>query len=136
MNITTKSYSNMSHGRRIIGIAGMVIAGVVFAVVFAFLFGYIVQLIWNWLMPELFGFKIISYWQAFALVVLAKLLFGGFGQHHHDRHSVRDRRVKHGFPDWEPFADDRIDRDTFRKYWKSEGEKSFKEYLERQGTDK
>ena len=29
-----------------------------------FLFGWIVMLLWNWLMPEIFGLTTLSYWQA------------------------------------------------------------------------
>ncbi len=37
----------------------------------------LVQCLWNWLLPDIFGLKEISYWQAFGLFILAKLLFGG-----------------------------------------------------------
>ena len=30
---------------------------------------------WNWLMPELFGLKVIEYWQAFGLMILCGMLF-------------------------------------------------------------
>jgi len=40
------------HGMRI---AGFVILGVVGAAVFALAFGYFVMLLWNWLMPSIFG---------------------------------------------------------------------------------
>lgn len=31
--------------------------------------------LWNWLMPTIFGFKIITFWQAFGLTFLTALLF-------------------------------------------------------------
>lgn len=37
---------------------------------------YALQLLWNWLMPELFGLTAITYGQALGIMVLAKLLFG------------------------------------------------------------
>lgn len=49
-----------------------------FAVVFAIVLGFGVMWLWNWLMPALFGLKTIGYWEAVALVVLSKILFGGF----------------------------------------------------------
>ena len=49
----------------------------VFLLVLA-LMGFIVMSLWNWLLPALFGFKMIAYWQAVGLIVLCKLLFGGF----------------------------------------------------------
>ena len=57
--------------KRGIGIAFAVIAGV-------FIFGFVVMYLWNWLMPELFGLKVITYCQAFGILVLSKILFGGF----------------------------------------------------------
>ena len=42
------------------------------------LLGFIVMSLWNWLTPALFGFKIMTYWQALGLIILCKLLFGGF----------------------------------------------------------
>jgi hypothetical protein len=42
-------------------------------------FGAIVMLLWNWLMPAVFGLACISIWQALGLLVLARILFGGMG---------------------------------------------------------
>jgi hypothetical protein len=41
-------------------------------------FGFLVQALWNWLMPVLFGRPLISFWQAVGLFLLSKILFGGF----------------------------------------------------------
>ena len=35
----------------------------------------VTQMLWNVLLPELFGFPIISFWQASGLVLLGRLLF-------------------------------------------------------------
>src|ERR1700758_2992854 len=37
-----------------------------------------VMTLWNWLMPALFGRSTITVWQALGLLVLSKILFGGF----------------------------------------------------------
>jgi len=47
-------------------------------VLFAALFGFIVMWLWNWLTPALFGWRPIGYWQAWGIIVLCKILFGGF----------------------------------------------------------
>jgi hypothetical protein len=44
-----------------------------------FLFGWIVMLLWNWLMPDIFGLKTVSYWQAWGLLALSCILFGRIG---------------------------------------------------------
>ena len=62
--------------KRGIGIGIAVIAGV-------FLLGFVVMHLWNWLMPELFsGAHIIDYWHALGILVLSKILFGGFKGRH------------------------------------------------------
>ena len=53
-------------------------APVVIAIV-VFVFGGIVMLLWNWLLPTLFGAPEINLWQGFGLLVLCRMLFGGFG---------------------------------------------------------
>jgi len=41
-------------------------------------FSTIVLLLWNTLMPELFHLPAITFWQAAGLLILSKILFGGF----------------------------------------------------------
>src|SRR5579863_6238158 len=48
------------------------------AIVFVALLSAVVMGLWNWVMPALFGFHRVSYLQAAALLVLGKILFGGF----------------------------------------------------------
>ncbi len=39
------------------------------------LFGAPLMLLWNWLMPEIFGLPYIGFWQACGLQLLATILF-------------------------------------------------------------
>ena len=39
------------------------------------LFGAPLMLLWNWLMPEIFGLPYIGFWQACGLQLVATLLF-------------------------------------------------------------
>jgi hypothetical protein len=48
-------------------------------ILFVWIFGEIVMHLWNWLLPMLFGWHTITFWQALGLLVLCRLLFGGFG---------------------------------------------------------
>lgn len=43
-------------------------------------FGAIVMLLWNWLIPAIFGLGAINFWQALGLLALSRLFFGGFGK--------------------------------------------------------
>jgi len=58
----------------------------------AFLFGWIVMLLWNWLMPEIFGLKRVTYWQAWGLLILCCILFKNFGSGNNGGRSDRKRR--------------------------------------------
>ena len=40
----------------------------------------IVMLLWNVLIPAIIGWSAVNFWQAAGLVVLCRLLFGGFGK--------------------------------------------------------
>jgi hypothetical protein len=44
----------------------------------ATVFTFAVLWLWNWLMPALFDFHRVSFWQALGLLVLGRILFGGF----------------------------------------------------------
>ncbi|GHT39986.1 hypothetical protein AGMMS49965_07520 [Bacteroidia bacterium] len=42
-------------------------------------FGAVVMLLWNALVPAIFGLAVISFWQAIGLLALSRMLFGGLG---------------------------------------------------------
>jgi hypothetical protein len=44
-------------------------------------FGYAIEHLWNWLMPAVFGLRTITFLQALGLLILSKILFGGFHRH-------------------------------------------------------
>jgi hypothetical protein len=49
-----------------------------FAVLAVGVFSFLVMNLWNALIPSIFGVRAISFWQALGLLVLSKILFGGF----------------------------------------------------------
>lgn len=67
----------------------------VIAVAFLALFSFIVMRLWNWLTPALFGWHEITYWQALGILILSKILFGGFrgrpGPHMYWRRRMMER---------------------------------------------
>ena len=66
----------------------IVLGGVAFTAILAFLFGLFVMLLWNWLMPAIFGLRTITYWQSWGLVLLAHLLFKtGYVNSHERKHN-------------------------------------------------
>jgi hypothetical protein len=43
-------------------------------------FSFATMHLWNWLMPAVFGLRAITWLQALGLLLLSKILFGGFGR--------------------------------------------------------
>ncbi len=56
----------------------MIVKVVVFLIIAIAGFGEAVLHLWNWLMPSLFGFHPITFWQAVGLLALSWVLFGGW----------------------------------------------------------
>jgi hypothetical protein len=52
-------------------------AAIIGMVAFIAIGGEIVRLLWNWLLPGLFGWRLITFWQAVGLLALCRILFGG-----------------------------------------------------------
>ena len=50
-------------------------------VVAAIALGFLVKALWNTLMPPIFGWHTITFWQSLGLLLLSKILFGGFHRH-------------------------------------------------------
>lgn len=56
----------------------MVLKFVGLAILFVFGFGFLTMSLWNWLIPALFHGPAINFYQAIGLLILSKILFGGF----------------------------------------------------------
>ena len=56
---------------RFIGIAAV-------AIVAFFVFGWVVMMLWNGVVAPATAWHPLTYWQAVGLLILAKILFGGF----------------------------------------------------------
>jgi hypothetical protein len=58
--------------------AGMtLLVGIGMAIVAFFVFVLIFRWIWNGVVPNVFGLKTITFWQALGILILASILFGG-----------------------------------------------------------
>ena len=53
--------------------------------------GEIVLRLWNWLLPPLFGWRQIHFWQALGLLTLCRILFGGSRWRGSGRYNFRRR---------------------------------------------
>lgn len=64
--------------RKLIWIAPAAIVGICLLVALG---GEVVRLLWNALLPPLFGFPAVTFWQALGLLALCRILFGGLIGH-------------------------------------------------------
>jgi hypothetical protein len=62
--------------------------------VFMAIGGWIVQSLWNWLLPPLFGWHQVTFWQALGLLALCRILFGGLGLRGSGRSNFRRRMAE------------------------------------------
>lgn len=77
-----------------------IMRGIFFGLVAGVAITFGVMLLWNWLMPLLFGLAVITFWQALGILALSKILFGGghgrppFNWHSHERTKFREQNFK------------------------------------------
>jgi uncharacterized membrane protein len=93
----------------------LAIAGMI---AFIVLGGGFVMWLWNWLVPPLFGWKAITFWQAIGLLALCRILFGGVagrGGHHGGRMPWRigDRLADRVAERWQRMSPE--ERERFRQ---------------------
>lgn len=80
------------------------------------LFGFVVMGLWNAILPAVLGVKAISFVQALGILLLSKLLFGGFGG------GEGFRRRRH---EWKQQMQEKLstmtpeEREKFKAEWKN-----------------
>ena len=76
--------------------------------------GWAVMLLWNYLVPSLFHGPALGYWQAFALLVLCRILFGSLRGHRHHGH-WRHRRWRERWESLSPEERERLRQRFFER---------------------
>jgi len=66
----------MIHPRRVRKLLVLIPIGILAIAIF----GFGIMSLWNWLVPALFGGKLITFWQALGMLVLSRILVGGFSR--------------------------------------------------------
>jgi len=84
---------------------------------FVWIGGEVVMHLWNWLLPALFGWRLITFWQAVGLLVLCRILFGRWGGRSATRSSVRRRIAERMDERWERMTPE--EREKFRQSWRA-----------------
>ena len=78
--------------RKLLMIRPMVVAAVL-------VFGLLVMGLWNAILPAVLGVKVISFWQALGILLLSKILFGGFGGRRGGHFGHRGQEWRQGMAD-------------------------------------
>lgn len=98
--------------RRFIFLAPLLLTGFLG---FIALGGFVVQQLWNWLLPALFGWPALTFWQALGLLALCRILFGGVGVRG-PRGQRMHRGMKHRWQRMTPEERERF-RQRLRQKW-------------------
>ena len=81
-------------------------------IVLAFVaFGFLTMHLWNWLMPVLFHLPEITFWQTIGLMILSRLILGGFGCHHGRGHHHCRRQMHEKWENMTP-----VEREQFKEH--------------------
>jgi hypothetical protein len=81
--------------------------------VFIAIGGEVVMHLWNWLLPPLFGWRQITFWQAIGLLALCRILFGAWGGNGSHRSGMRRRMNERMDERWERMTPE--EREKFRQ---------------------
>ena len=106
-------------------IAAAIIFIPIIIALFIALFGFVIMYLWNWLMPEIFGLTVITFWQAIGLGLLAKLLFGTFGGDKSSKKGDKCNSKKSSKSDFSKWK-------HYDSFWQEEGERAYAEYINKQ----
>lgn len=103
-----------------------IIVAIVVAIIAVGVLSVLVTFLWNRVMVDIFSLPEITYRQALALFILARVLFG---VRPFQKHPVYSPLPSHAH-----FFTDKLDgkeEELYEEYWKEEGRKSFEDYIER-----
>jgi hypothetical protein len=103
----------MNRRRRLFWIAPAAVLGIA---LFIFIGGELVMRLWNWLVPSLFGWRQVTFWQAIGVLALCRILFGGSGWHRSGRSSFRRRMAERMDERYATMTPE--ERERFRQSWR------------------
>jgi Ca2+/H+ antiporter, TMEM165/GDT1 family len=96
---------------------GKAVMILVFCTAFVMLFSYIVMRLWNGILPDVLGVRMISFWQAMGILVLSKILFSGFGGFAHKKEQFKNRFRQRMLNKWENMTPE--EKEKFKNEWKN-----------------
>ena len=112
---------------------GKAVMILVFGTAFVMLFTFIVMSLWNAILPAVLGVKIITFWQALGILVLSKILFGGFGGWHHKKEHMKHQWRQRMKEKWEKMSPE--ERQKFKDEWKTRCRGAFRSRFDEQNIN-
>jgi len=100
----------------------MIIAAIILVPLFIFIAGFVIMLLWNWIMPAVFGLGEITFWMALGILLLSRILFGSF---HHDKNRTMKRR----------FVDVHHKGPGYSEWWEKEGKNNYEKFKQEKSSD-
>jgi hypothetical protein len=95
-------------------------------------FGGLVMVLWNGVLPGLLGVSAIGFWQAVGLLILCQLLFGRLGSGIHPFMGGRHRHRNHFREKWQRMSDEERRAFMAKHHWGH----SFKDCLHRDADER
>ena len=95
----------------------IIVAAPLAIALFIFIGGEVVMRLWNWLLPMLFGWRQLTFWQAVGILALCRILFGhhgwrGGGGRHYARRRIMERMNER----WQQMTPE--ERERYRQSWR------------------
>jgi len=94
-------------------------AGILIMLAMLAVFGAVAMLLWNALMPGIFGLPALNYWQAAGILLLARILVGGLG------HGLAQRGGRRGGGEFGRYAI------KMRERWMNMSEEERREFFDK-----
>ncbi|MCL1934541.1 MAG: hypothetical protein FWF53_12105 [Candidatus Azobacteroides sp.] len=97
--------------------------------------GVVVLLLWNALIPSIFGWSAINFWQAMGLFVLCRILFGNFDgsrlfawTHGYHKNPIREK--------WERMSNEEREKFIRHRYWDHRFHRFDPDYFKKEESEK
>lgn len=124
-------------GKRLFMFGGILVLMVI-------LLGVGLVLLWNWLMPTIFGFGEINFIQGIGLLVLSKILFGGIKMKSGGNQKIRQTQIKNALkevlaeskPEQAPYDSNEEVDELYETWWTEEGEAYFDDFIKDKLSEK
>ena len=137
MSIRLNMWNKLPRGLKVVVWTGL---GIIFFTTMVFVFGWVIQLLWNATIADMFGLPAISYWQAVGIFILAKILFGfGFGgsstPSQKKRKKQKDAIDRNETESESASVGDLADEESFQKFWREEGQQAYEVFRRDDGVN-